>query len=116
MSLAAKWTYINPATIWPTTVSEFGGVSYGSPYLIYCDYEIGGEMAISDAGDQFGSKSKYYFQAYPDDPIIPQMNWMVALGDHTASSLPVESAERIQRVGGWGNPLDATENDRIFYT
>lgn len=118
MSSIAHWSYTSVLTIWPVTVSEFGGAAYGTPYTLAGCWEAGGEVQTTDAGDQFTPKSTYYFEAEDGSALIPERQWFIVRGDHTASATPIASSERIQKVGGWDMSMFGADEipDWVIYT
>lgn len=118
MSSIARWSYKSTLTVWPVTVSEFGGMAYGTPYTLIGSWESGGEVQTSDAGDQFTPQSTYYFEAEDGSALIPEREWFIVRGDETASATPVDAAERIKKVGGWDMTMFGANEipDWVVYT
>lgn len=53
MSTIAAWSYTSTLTIWPVTMSNIGGQSFGTPYTIKGSWESGGDTQTNADGDQF---------------------------------------------------------------
>lgn len=102
MSSLANWTYVYPLTVWPVVVDDYGQPAYQSPYTIMGDWQEGGEASTDRNGTEFVPASTYYFEAADGDATIPQIEWFILRGDHTALSEPPADAEKIKKVGGWG--------------
>lgn len=104
MSTLASWSYVEgPCTIWPTGgTDEFGQPIGGEPYLIPAiDYEFGGDVRRDTSGTEFVPRITIYFEAEFDSPLVPQREWYLKLGDHTALPDPPKDAERIRMVEAW---------------
>lgn len=102
MSSIARWTYTSTLTIWPAAdVDQYGQPTYGTPYTIQGSWEAGGDTRTDDNGTEFVPNSTYYFEAEDGASIIPERNWHIKRGDHTAIAQPSSDAEKIKKVDGW---------------
>ncbi|PHS13474.1 MAG: hypothetical protein COA78_06975 [Blastopirellula sp.] len=103
MSTLASWTYLTTLTIWPVSgTDEFSQIIVGAPYSILGTWEEGGEIGISQGGEEFTSSSKYYFQQARGSANFPKEGDYIAIGNLKANLDPISAgAEKIQKVGGW---------------
>lgn len=103
MSSLASWSYRAAATIWPMTGRDpYGQPTYGTPYVIACSWEEGGDTKTDANGNEFVPRSTYYFEAPRNDASIPELGWFIAVGDMTSNATPTNDSQPIRRVGGWG--------------
>lgn len=101
MSSLANWAYTQPLTVWPRTgYDEWSQPIYGSPYLLTGSWSSRTEVMTNDAGQEFTSRSIYYFELPDGDERVPQMGEQIMRGDHTLISTPPDNAEQIQSVRG----------------
>lgn len=110
VSNIAEWSYAHgPATVWPTGGTDDWGQPIGAPpYLIpRVGYEGGGNVARDASGTEFVPSQTFRFEAEPDSALIPEREWYIKLGDHTALSSPPSDAERIRAIRWW--PIDELE-------
>ena len=104
MSSLARWSYVEgPVTVWPTGgTDEFGQPLGAPPYLIPAtDWMHGGEVTRDEAGDEFVPRLTVYFEAEAGSAIVPERNWYMLPGDHTAQASPPNNAERVRSVMQW---------------
>lgn len=130
MSSLARWSYKEgPATVWPYTLDEYSQPVYDPPFVIEAvDYELGGEVARDQNGDEFVPRLTIYFEqdasmeairnqdptlaaafvaeTYELDYIVrlnlePKRDWYVKLGDHSDLREPPKDAERIRSITKW---------------
>lgn len=104
MSTLANWSYVEgPVTIWPTGgLDAWGQPSWGAPYLIPAtDHMLGGAVSRDANGTEFVPRMSIFFEAELDSPLIPQREWYLKVGDHTALPTPPTDAERIRMVEAW---------------
>lgn len=77
-------------TIWPIIDSDpYSGDVYGTPYSVKTTFEQGGTRKYNDSqGQEFIPASIYWFEFVETDG-LPELNWAIALGDHTLELDPV---------------------------
>lgn len=103
LSSLGRWTYVYDLTVWPKgALDEWGQPSYGTPYLLRGSWQAGGDKRTDNTGQEFVPRSTYFFEAADGDASIPELDWYITRGDYTSSATPIEQAEPIRSVGGWG--------------
>jgi len=110
VSNISYWSYEHgPATVWPTGgTDDWGQPIGGTPYLIpRVGYQGGGDLAVDANGTEFTPSQTFGFEMELDDPQVPQREWYIKLGDHTALPNPPNDAERIRAFKAW--PIDELE-------
>lgn len=102
MSSLANWTYVYDLTVWPVLTDELGQLSYGTPYLLKVDWQLGGQPQTDKNGVQFVPKSTFYFEREEGADPFPALDDYVARGDQRSAAKPPLDAERIKAFTGWG--------------
>lgn len=104
MSNTANWSYVEgPCTIWPSGgTDKYGQPEHGIPYTIpRVDYEFGGKTQRDANGTEFVPRITVYFEAAFGSALVPEREWRLKLGDHTADLTPPRDAELIRVVEAW---------------
>jgi len=85
-------------TIWPITGSDpYTGPTFGTPYKILATFEQGGTRRYNDSqGNEFIPASIYWSE-FVDADGLPELNWAIALGDHTLETDPV-NVEKVEYI------------------
>ncbi len=110
VSNISSWSYAHgPATVWPAGgTDEWGQPIGGTSYLIpRVGYEGGGDVARDDTNTEFTPNQTFRFEAALDSPLVPEREWYIQLGDHTALTTAPPTAERIRAIRFW--PIDELE-------
>ena len=101
MSSIARWTYLDPITVWPSGgYDDFGQPTGGAPYLIVGSWTIGGESRSDKTGQQFSPKSVFYFEAEDGSELIPTFDDKIKRGDWRGLSTPPADSETIKSIEG----------------
>lgn len=118
MSSLGAWTYTDTITVWPSLGdNEYGEPSFGEPYAIQCNWEIGGEIKKDASGSEFSPSATVYFEAETGSSMIPPVDSLIAIGDQTSSPEAIDGAEQIRKVGGWSmSAFGESLNDYVLYT
>jgi len=104
MSNIASWSYKEgPLTVWPAGgTGEWGVPIGGVPYLIPAiDYIEGGEVGVDAGGTEFTPSMTVWFEAEPNGGLVPEREWYIKTGDHTAIASAPPDAERIRSISGF---------------
>lgn len=113
-----SWHYKSTMTIWPLTVDQYGQPSYGTPYTMPCDFSSGGKIQRDESGTEFVPSSTFWFSLEIGSSLMPEREWYVAYGDHSATPNPLNAGgERIRKVST--DPMDKFGDyipDRAIYT
>nr|DAL44998.1 MAG TPA_asm: Minor capsid protein [Caudoviricetes sp.] len=105
MSKIARFSYKALATIYPVTRDDWNNSKvYGQPYLIDCTWTSTEGKDENERGSETDVSYVIFTELlYNLQPVErPQKGWMIALGDTTAFSDPLEAgANEISGVVEW---------------
>ena len=98
MSSLAAWSYTNIATVWPSTVDQYGQPTYGTPYTIACTWADTGETQTDENGSEFVPASTFWFEAEYTDT-VPERGDYIAKFDQTAEADPLQvGGQQVKKV------------------
>ncbi len=105
MTSFSSWSYTTTLTIWPITVNKYSEAIVGDPYTLLGSWISDGRVLRGDDATEFVSKSRFFFEATPDQ--APRKQWLIAVGEFTGE--PPETAEKIRMVTSYDNTTFGTD-------
>lgn len=107
MSSIARWSYKATLTVWPaSSYDDYGQPTFGTPYTLTGSWIFGGDLQTDDNGNEFVSRSKYYFELADGSSLLPVREGYIMRGDITGTADPIAAgAEQIKKVNGYDSTM-----------